>query len=332
MSSMGRLADAAQTFAGLTSGGPSRARTAIALELVAAITPNYDQSYEGRLRDACRAIVVNLGKTPTFQGQSALVESARNLRIAFGVTTSQANSAISDMVDTIRLFSNLLAEGVFAGSTALSLTNVATGAHDPAVVGGSGRGVNGIDILTLSGVPFVSALASDADVPTDLGVDYGVDLLSCTPTFEAAGTIVQVAIPYGWSTWANHPVSTTSRMVEGAGFTTQIIGAGANNTQYLAKSGESTVIMDSPVDAQPDAVSYDWVSGTSGARYGSAARQTFANTVTPTGALYVGNSSLTTKPFHGIIATWIINRVLTDAEYELMRVGLLAIAQGITLN
>jgi hypothetical protein len=231
-----------------------------------------------------------------------------------------------------QMFNALLAEGVFAGSTALPLTNVATGSRQSAMVGGSGRGVNEVDSLTISGVPFVSALASDADAPTDLGVDYGVDLPSCTPAWDAAGTIVQVAIPDGWSTWANHPVSTTSRMIEGGGFTTQIIGAGANNTQYLAKSGESTVIMDSPVDAQPDVVSYDWVSGTSGARYGSATRQTFANTVTPIGTLYIGNSSLTTKPFHGILATWIIDRVLTDAEYELMRVGLTAIAQGITLN
>jgi len=219
-------------------------------------------------------------------------------------------------------FQRLLSQITWVGSPALPATNTATGIRDSVIVGGSGRGVNEVDSLTISGIPMLGCLASDADAPTDLGVGYGVDLVSCTPTWGASGTIVQAVIPYGWSDWANHPVSGTSRILEAAGFTTQIIGTGGDVTQYSAKSGESTNIAKSPTDAQLDVVAYDWVAGTSGARYNQETRATFANTVTPTGTLYIGNSSLTTRPFHGALVTGIVPWVLSDAEYEILRVGL----------
>ena len=153
-----------------------------------------------------------------------------------------------------RMFNALISRITWVGTPALPATSTATGARDSAMVGGSGRGVNEVDSLTIGGIPMLGCLASDADAPTDLGVGYGVDLVTCTPTYAVAGTIIQAAMPYGYSGGAN-PVSSNAKFFLASNFDAFTPG----NSRLRDTDGSPTLTMGGSVtDATLDVFMGAW--------------------------------------------------------------------------
>ena len=141
-------------------------------------------------------------------------------------------------------FQKLAARITWVGTSALPATNVATGTRDSAMVGGSGRGVDEVDSLVIDGIPMLGCLASDADVPTDLGVGYGVDIARCCTAWSSAGMIIQAAMPRGWS-GGSHPVTTTARYFTAAvGFdeATSTVGGKEGTPALSGTTADGTVV------------------------------------------------------------------------------------------
>jgi len=160
------------------------------------------------------------------------------------------------------------------------------------------------------------------------GTDYPVDILTCTPVWTPAGTIMQAAIPYGYS-GANNPADPDARFFETQNTFVYIrpgatIAGGSGLSPGLSTGG-------SVVDGDVSCLSLDWDGVNIGARYSTNARVSSAEADVPTGWLRIGTDTATTRPFHGALVTLIWPRVLTDAEYEIVRAGLVARLGGLTL-
>jgi hypothetical protein len=76
----------------------------------------------------------------------------------------------------------------------------------------------------------------------------------------------------------------------------------------------------SVTESQVSAFSADWNGVDIGARWSNTyARTTATESTTPSGALYVCNRSDGIRSFHGKAILPIFSRVLTDADYEVLR-------------
>jgi len=163
------------------------------------------------------------------------------------------------------------------------------------------------------------------------GATYGADLLSCTPSWGSAGTIVQVVKPYGWLT-ANAPNSFP------ATFSEDSLGNGASIRYDV---GDTEWVYDDPIDATTvlsstditdslQILSYAWDGVNIYGRLDKESEVSKVNSNTPSATLYIGDWSGGTREFHGLVATLLFNRVLTDAEYETLRAGLQTRLSGVT--
>ena len=151
------------------------------------------------------------------------------------------------------------------------------------------------------------------------GTSVGVDLVSCTPTWGASGTIVQAVTPYGWNSAGGgapiNPLSTRFFQADSA--------AAFGSTGITADYGTPTISTGDTIVDGLQVFAYDWTTGVGGWRYDSNVRKTVSGTITaPSGTMYIGNNTATTVDFHGALVTGIVPWVLSDAEYEILRVGL----------
>lgn len=129
------------------------------------------------------------------------------------------------------------------------------------------------------------------------------------------GTLVQIAVPYGWSE-DDSPASAFVRYwANGSAY--QRIN---NDTTILAYDG-STILTraPSPTANVLNVSSFDWSGAQIGLRHSTTARASFASTYTASGDLYLLNRSLADVSFHGKGKFSIFSRVLSDAEYEVLR-------------
>jgi len=184
--------------------------------------------------------------------------------------------------------------------------------------------IGGVDI-EIRNIRFVN---SSAPVPpfvagTGAGETCAVDLLSATPSWPSAGTAVQAVMPYGYS-GANNPVNAAARLFYATAYSV------LNPGNITVNPGLDTNV--SVTDGAIDVISSDWSGSTVGARGNDQARITASSALVPTGVLYIGNTSTGIRPFHGALATLIFPWVLSDAEYEIVRVGLNSLFSGVTFQ
>jgi hypothetical protein len=174
--------------------------------------------------------------------------------------------------------------------------------------------------IRLMRVANLSAPAAAFPDGSAAGATYDTDLLSCAPSWGSQGTIMAYATAYDWSI----SPSDFARVFE-------VNSGGLRIEQFQDTSswfpfdpgGVSFPVVINPYVGNAAAVwSIDWDGVTSGSRINTETRNTQAQTSTPSGTLYIGNNSFGTSPFHGSLVTLIFPRVLTDAEYEIVRAGL----------
>ena len=182
-----------------------------------------------------------------------------------------------------------------------------------------GDGTGYVEIRNMRAVDSTVAHPAFPD-GSSAGATYGSDLLTCTPTFGSQGTIVQAVKPYGWKD-ADYPLSAARYFqanVWAEAWTSYNILYFDGTTNLFSESN-SVRLNIGDLDIQ----SFDWDGDLIGIRTNEfGTRKTATQTASPAGTLYIGNKSDGTRPFHGAFVTLIFDRVLTDAEYEIVRAGL----------
>jgi hypothetical protein len=152
------------------------------------------------------------------------------------------------------------------------------------------------------------------------------DVISCSPSWGSEGTIVQAVMPYGWSGGAG---------VLGVGTRLFELAAPIMNTQTFSTTIQvlgNSFATGGVTDSQLDIIAGDWNGTLHGGRLNTETRKTNSDTDIPSGNLSLGNRAAGDRPFHGAIVTLIFDWVLSDAEYEVLRVGLNRIFGNLTLT
>jgi len=165
-------------------------------------------------------------------------------------------------------------------------------------------------------VKLMRAADSSAPVPafldgTGAGETYGTDLVSCTPTWGAAGAILQQVQPYGWSA-ADNPANVNARLwnSDGANVNT-LIQTGSGKPQFEGTLADSALLSNTL-----SVVAETWNGTTTTIRKDAGLVDSTLNSAIPSGDLIVGNYLAgTLRPFHGILSTLLLDHVATEAEY-----------------
>jgi len=139
---------------------------------------------------------------------------------------------------------------------------------------------------------------------------YATDIVSCTPTFQAAGTIVQAAAPYGWSGGGN-PVSDFARFWDDSAM---MVNRPSDVKFDGPDAGEAAT--GTALSAGLSIISSDWNGVSIGIRMNGASRVTATESTTPSGTLTIANSPAGTRVGHMLVATAKFDRVLSDYEYN----------------
>jgi len=143
---------------------------------------------------------------------------------------------------------------------------------------------------------------------------YLADEIACTPSWGAAGTIVQAILPEGYI-GSNNPIDSTAIF-----FTAGNINAHTPGSVTLDVNGTPLDTAGS-VGSTAAVFFCDWNGTTVGAQFNEGARNTTPSATVPTGNLVVGDD---TKPPHARIATLVFDFVLSDAERTTLMNGLQA--------
>ena len=174
--------------------------------------------------------------------------------------------------------------------------------------------------ISVRSVRCVNSTAPAAPFPdgSAAGASVGVDLVTCTMPSLTEGTIVQAAIPDGWNLT---PLDTYTRLFKATDLQcyTNPFGTPVSEPSLV---GATTLGCDSQIVAGLNILSYDWSGVDIGLRCGDNSRLTSVDANVPSGTLYIGNTNTISRPFHGALVTGIVPWVLSDAEYEILRVGL----------
>ena len=153
---------------------------------------------------------------------------------------------------------------------------------------------------------------------TGAGESCGVDSIIATPSWTSEFTIVTLGVTYGYS-GANNPAATEGRLLDGA-----FLLFDPANVRLQGLSGSPTITSGfSATDGDPFVSALDYNGATLGLRVNEDARQTQAETGSPSGSLRIGNRSSLAQPFHGVLAVAYFDRVLSDEEYSQARNELL---------
>ncbi len=168
-----------------------------------------------------------------------------------------------------------------------------------------------------------SAVAHPAHVDgTAAGDAYATDVVTATPTWPGAGTIMMAAMPYGYS-GANNPASEYSKFFE------------ANSPTFVAQRPGAVDILEnltggSVTDGVISVLSADWDGVLHGARWNTDARMTRSDTDVPAGIIYLGNRADGARPFHGGVYFRLFDEVLSEADYSDARAAIIYALRGLT--
>ncbi len=168
------------------------------------------------------------------------------------------------------------------------------------------------------------------------GASYGIDAAAITPAWPAQGSVVAVAIPFGWS-GTDQTLSGAPRVYDNAFPVVFSDDTGAFGPRDGALTMQSAPSISNFIKS--GAILSDGVAETScltwdGAQLqfagGNESLQSAASAVVPSGVLYLADNSSGTRTFQGTIAAYLFDRVLTDEEYSAVRTYLLNAAASLS--
>ena len=164
------------------------------------------------------------------------------------------------------------------------------------------------------------------------GASYGDDRLSCTPSWPSAGTIIAGVISYGGDA-SDNPESASPRILSTTDtwrmvYSTNVLLQGSGGSPSLDTGEQYTegVLSIGSID-------WDGTTNMAGRWTDQYPRTTASEADVPNGTLYIGDGATGINIAHGAILSPIIfDRVLSDAEYEVLRAGIQSRLSGVTFR
>ena len=214
--------------------------------------------------------------------------------------------------------------GTFTDRVLFSFNDPPLGVSEPVII-------DFRDVRAIDGTIAHPAFPNDSAA----GATYGKDKVVSTsaPSWGSSGTIFGFGKMYQGSLAGGVHNTTYARLFQAGGDVNGDPVAYIDNRgpglAYLDCGGTTRAAYDLFADADLHCTSIDWDGVDNGIRYGDQARVTYTQSSIPTDEIDIGcNANTVGNELHGFAGALIFDRVISDAEYEILRTNIVSRVNG----